>query len=201
MGFFEPPPPPSGPLALAVAEAGPPWFGPPEDVLAGVVAVEVVVARTDDTVVAVTGVRAYPTGFGFTLCVRLRALPGPDSWLWQHAGVLDHPLLAAGELPDEVLRFGVRFADGRKATTLDPHPYDTEQQPQGPVLLPHGGGGGGRAWDMDHWVWPLPPPGLVAFACEWPLRQIPETLVEIDSRLIIEAAGRAVQLWPNDGTP
>ncbi len=200
MRFFALPAPPAGPLMMPVAETGSPWLRPPQDVLAGVVAVEVVVARSDDTVVAVTGVRAFPTGFGFTLSVRLRTQPGPDTWLWQHAGVLDHPLLAAGELPDEVLRFGVRFADGRKATTLDPHPWDTEQEPQGPVLLQHGGGGGGRSWDMEYWVWPLPPPGLVAFACEWPLRQLSETLVEIDSLPIIQAAGRAAQLWPHDGT-
>jgi hypothetical protein len=34
--------------------------------------VAAVLARTEETVVAVTGIRAYPAGFGFTLALRLR---------------------------------------------------------------------------------------------------------------------------------
>jgi hypothetical protein len=62
----------------------------------------------------------------------------------------------------------VQFADGRKATNLDRSPYDPEgQAPDRPVLNQHGGGGGGAAWDMEHWVWPLPPAGPFAFVCAW----------------------------------
>jgi hypothetical protein len=32
----------------------------------------------EDTVVAVTGIRAYPAGFGFTLNLRLRSIAPPD---------------------------------------------------------------------------------------------------------------------------
>jgi hypothetical protein len=34
--------------------------------------VELIIARTDETVVAIAGIQAYPAGFGFTLCLRLR---------------------------------------------------------------------------------------------------------------------------------
>ena len=99
---------------------------------------------------------------------------------------------------DELLRFGVQFADGRKATNLDRRAHDPDQEPDRPVLNQHGGGGGGLAWDMEHWVWPLPPPGPFTFVCEWPARGIAESGAEIDAGSILEAAGRAVTFWPDD---
>ena len=33
---------------------------------------ELVIASTEETVVALAGIQAYPAGFGFTLCLRLR---------------------------------------------------------------------------------------------------------------------------------
>jgi hypothetical protein len=98
---------------------------------------------------------------------------------------------------DELLRFGVQFADGRKATNLDRPSYDPDREPDRPVLIQHGGGGG-LAWDMEHWVWPLPPPGPFTFVCEWPARGIEESGAEIDAGSILEAAGRAVTFWPDD---
>ena len=47
-------------------------------------------------------------------------------------------------------------------------------------------------------VWPLPPPGPVSFVCELPARGIPESRVEVDAQLILDAAGRAIRLWPED---
>ena len=69
------------------------------------------------------------------------------------------------------------------------------------MLFPDGGGGGGRRYDMRYWVWPLPPPGPVAFVCEWPAFGIPESRAELDARLILDAAARAVESWPEDGDP
>ena len=102
-------------------------------------------------------------------------------------------------MADDFLRFGVQFPDGRKATTLDRPPYDPEgQEPDRPVLRQHGGGGGGAAWDMEHWLWPLPPAGPFAFVCEWRGRGIAESRAKIDAASILEAAGRAVPLWPDN---
>jgi hypothetical protein len=66
------------------------------------------------------------------------------------------------------------------------------------VLNQHRGGVGGSAWDMEHWVWPPPPPGPLAFVCEWPARAIAESRAEINAGSILEAAGRTVTLWPDD---
>jgi hypothetical protein len=51
---------------------------------------------------------------------------------------------------------------------------------------------------MEHWVWPLPPPGPFTFVCEWPARGIAESRAQIDAGSILEAAGRAVTFWPDD---
>jgi hypothetical protein len=39
-------------------------------------------------------------------------------------------------------------------------------------------------------VWPLPPPGPLVFACEWPAAGMALTRHEIDAQPILDAAGR-----------
>jgi hypothetical protein len=199
MSFFEPLPSPPSLFVPEAADRQPVWLGPPANVLPGVVPVELLIARTDETAVAVTGgIRAYPAGFGFTLSLHLRASPPASSRD-------PYPFDAAfdwDQIADAFLRFGVQFADGAKATNLpryDLHHHD-DTEPIPPVLTAHGGrgGGGGRAWDADQWVWPLPPAGPLAFVCEWPARQIGESRVELDARSVRQAAERATTLWPDD---
>ena len=194
MSFFEPPAPPPVPVMHAAVVSPPPWLGPPLNALPGIAPVELVVARTDETVVALAGIQAYPAGFGFSLHVRLRNVSAREEQRLPQ--LMGYGPGSAEPLPDEFLRFGVQFADGRKATNLDRAPYDAEQAPDRPVLDQHAGGGGGAVWDMEYWVWPLPPPGPFAFVCAWPARGIPESRAEIDAGSILEAAARAVTLWP-----
>jgi hypothetical protein len=70
--FFEPPARPPEGVFRAVAVSPPAWLGSPHNVLPGIAPVELIIARTDETVVALAGIQAYPAGFGFTLCLRLR---------------------------------------------------------------------------------------------------------------------------------
>jgi hypothetical protein len=199
MSFFEPPPSPPASVTRAEVVSPPSWVGPPLNALPGVVPVELIVARTDETVVAVTGIRAYPTGFGFTLSLRLRHLSPRQQQVFPYA--FDYSPLEGDPLSDDTVRFGVQFADGGKATNLDRSPFaDDQEQPNPPVLSSGSGGGGGQAWDMEEWVWPLPPPGRFAFVCEWPGRDIPESRAEIDAGLIREAAERAMTLWPEQNS-
>ena len=195
MGFFQPPAPLTGRVYQAMAISPPASFRPPRNVLPGGAPITLIVARGDRTVVAVTGIQAYLAGFGFTLSLRLRNLSGREEHLLPY--LLDDAAVEADPLPDEFLRFGVQFADGRKATNLDQPPFDPEHEPDRPVLHQHGRGGG-SIWDREHWVWPLPPTGPLAFVCEWPARGIPESRAEIDAGVILEAAGRAVTLWPDE---
>jgi hypothetical protein len=195
MGFFDqlpsaPPPEPDAP------SPPPPAWMKPEAVIPGVVADEFLLARTDDAAVAVTALTGYPTGFGFTLSVALRHEDRGGRAF--DRGFL-HGLPPGEPLPPGFLRLGVQFADGSVATNLSGRPFPTDAEPTGPILLRGGGGGGGRRYDMSFWVWPLPPPGPVAFVCEWPAHGIPESRAQLDAQRILDAARRSVQLWPEGG--
>jgi hypothetical protein len=54
-----------------------------------------------------------------------------------------------------------------------------------------------RPQEVDLWVWGLPPPGPLAFVCEWPAPNIPETRAEMEAGLVL-GAGCAVAIWPDD---
>jgi hypothetical protein len=200
MSFFEPPPSREAPVAHSVVVAPPAWVGPPHNVLPGVVPAELIVAETDQTVVAVTALCVYPTGIGFTLSLRLRHLSSRERW--RYASLFGYGLPEGEPLPDELVRFGVQFADGRKATNLDRRP-PADSEPEGPVLIEQGGSGyGSPAWDTEEWLWPLPPPGPLTFVCEWPGRGIGLSRAEVDGDAIRQAAARAVTLWPEEsGSP
>jgi hypothetical protein len=199
MAFFEhpqrgedPEPPPA-----------PVWAGPPPNVLGAAVPLRLVLVRTSEVAIAVTDASAYPTGLSLTLSLRLReAIRDPrfDPIGHQLMGELRGHGQTGGssELPPELFRFGVQYADGRKATTVG-NPFSADAEPQGPILLPGSGGGGAREWDQSYWLWPLPPAGPLAFVCEWPVHDVALTRAEIDASLILEAAARAETLW--DETP
>jgi hypothetical protein len=180
-----------------------PW--PCPNVLPGIAPVAAVLARTEETVVAVTGIRAYPAGFGFTLNLRLRNLhPRERRGFWpfpESAG------RRGRELPADAFRLTIEFADGRSVTNVDPSPSDPEMPAFEQPMLRSGPGTGMEAtapfqdrwiWDMDYRVRPLPPPGPLAFICVWPGRGIPASRVEADGEAIREAANEAVTLWSDD---
>ena len=177
----------------------PAWVEPPADVVPGVVPVELVLARTPQRAIGLTGIRAYPTGFACTLHLRLRQIiPGEQSFFGIF-GMFDMlELDPAGELGDYYLRVGVGFADGRKATNLQRHRDFENGSPSDPpaLRLVRWEGYDRLAWEVDVWVWGLPPPGPLAFVCEWPARIIPETRVEIDAGLVLDAAATAVPFFP-----
>jgi hypothetical protein len=201
MSFFEPPPPPPEPPEPA---RQPEWLNPPTNVLGVALPWRLILARSESVAVLVDGATAYPTG----IALRVAALSRPTDSL--HDDPFDFPFghpatryrgHGTGELPPELLRIGVELADGRKATTLDPHPFGLgeDADPEGPLLTQGGGGGGGGSWRFDFWLWPLPPPGPLTFACEWPAKGIELTRVEVDASAAIEAAARAEVLWPEEG--
>jgi hypothetical protein len=146
----------------------------------GVVPVALLVARTDSHAVLIDNLLVYPTGFDFDLAVRRhprhprRHRSHPREW--------------------HELRLEVRFADGRSADN-DPGrwPRTAADQPPDPPWLYQStsGPGGGHAW-----LWGLPPPGPLVFACEWPAEQIPPSEAVVDAGLLLEAAARAQTLWP-----
>ena len=126
----------------------------------GVVQVAVLVARTDTHAVLVDGLLVYPTGFDFDLAVRRR--PGHP-----------HRHRHRGHLWGDDLRLEVRFADGRSADNNPrrwPRPSG-DQLPDPPLLYQStSGADGGHVW-----LWGLPPPGPLTFACHWPSAAAPAT--------------------------
>jgi len=196
-GFFEPPPPAEDPPPRPPS---PPWLRAPAGTLPGVVALELVVAATERVAVCVTRIGAYPSGFELDLVT----MAGGES------DELD-PMLFGGRrgpgprrgrdggIPADMLRFGVEFADGSKATNTAGRPGGADAEPSGPVLIGGGGGGGGGNWRQSVWIWPLPPPGPLTFVCEWPAAGVALTRHEIDAQLVLDAASRSQEIFSDRG--
>lgn len=138
LAFFEPPPPPDRVDEPEFSES-PPWWGPASNVVGASVALApLVLAKTDRAAVAVVGATAYPTGFKVFLTARLNTAAsmaslagerGHDFFMMQRL----HRLDPETELPEELLRFAVQFADGQKATNVATPP-DYDEEPRGPTL-------------------------------------------------------------------
>ncbi len=198
--FFQPPPPPSKPPR---SYRRPPWSGPPEETLPGVVALELLLAQSRKAAIYITHLDAYPSGFEFELKVVAAAGAEYEFDLdlfgrhWPRVGE------KRDELPPRLLRIGLQFADGGKATSISGPPYRPDETPSGPVMWAlSGSGGGGASWRQGYWVWPLPPRGELELVCEWPSGEIPLTRARLDAQLVIDAAVRAQLLFPEgDASP
>ncbi|MDG4785608.1 hypothetical protein O7626_06615 [Micromonospora sp. WMMD1102] len=194
MGFFDRPPVAPDPEPEPPAPPRPSWTKP-ESVFPGVVAEQRVLAHTDNAAIMISNLLAYPTGFEFTVTAVLRTPDRrPDL---PHHGIHRMGYWAGRHLPDQFLRVGVQFADGSSITNLDRHAFPPrDAEPAGPVLFAGSAESDDRRHVAQYWVWPLPPSGPVAFVAEWPGYGIPESRAEVDGQLVIDAAARAIRLWP-----
>jgi hypothetical protein len=154
-------------------------------------------------------VGAYPSGFELDLVTMAGdEVDELDPLLFEGRRLRRMGKGAASEIPDAMLRFGVEFADGTKATNTGDQPLtnlaggtshvstaasqsEAQHAPAGPVLHTGGGGGGGGNWRQDMWIWPLPPPGRLTFVCQWPEAGIELTRHDIDAQPILDAATQA----------
>jgi hypothetical protein len=202
VGFFDDLRPP--PRAEETEEETPEWISAPDGWVGALVPVQEIIGRSEEAAICLSRIVAYPVGFEVTLDAFTRSLiwgiPFDEASSEWHRG--EH-----GRPPAQLLRYGVEFADGRKATNLGgmlggtvvgmPINEDEEPDPAREIrLVPGGGHGGGRHSRQELWVWPLPPPGPVAFVCEWPKYRILETRVEVDAGSIRDAAKKATEIWP-----
>jgi hypothetical protein len=189
-----PEPPPERPL--------PAWSGPPANTLGGVVALELLVARSDKAAVWLGSATVYPTGVDFALAIRWR----PEFRdVTMYGRPWHYEPSPSGGLPDELFRAGIEFADGSKATTLGSGLGTTvaiagrpDDSPEGPLLLPRGGSGGAESRSQALWLWPLPSQGPLSFVCEWPALDIGLSRTQIDAARLQEAASRSRTLWEDD---
>jgi hypothetical protein len=202
VGFFDELKPPPRPQEHE--EEAPEWVSAPDGWIGAVLPVQELIGRSEEAAVCLTRIVAYPLGFEVTLDAFTRSLSRgyafDDAIADWHRGEQDRP-------PPQLLRYGIEFADGRKSSNIGGMFGGTvfamsaaDESAPDPAkdicLVPGGGYGGGRRSRQEVWVWPLPPPGPVAFVCEWPRYEIPETRVTVEANLIREAAGLAEAIWP-----
>ena len=180
----------------------PRWFGPPEDQLGIVVPQNVVLAHSERGVVALSHVAVYSTGVALEFLVLARRLARSEANRVFH----EQHMFEEKALPDALLRIGLELADGSRVSNLggwraQRTMMTPDAEPEGPILIPHGGGGGSSTGGQvtmrpGYWLWPLPPPGRLLISCEWPLVEIALTTVEIDGTAFVGAAEQARDLWP-----
>ena len=167
----------------------------PDGVIPGFARAGLFLIRGDEIAVAVGSVHAYPNGFEFTVHARLRH----DRFVWGTSPLDTLADPRTSQHPDQALRLGVLYADGRRARTGSYRPMPVvEDDGKHLVLREVGTGGTDRQWDGRFWVHPLPPDGPVTFIASWLLYGAGEQRAELDRSAIQKAAERAVTLWPED---
>lgn len=182
----------------------PPWFGPPEDELGAVVPLGLVAARSESGVVALSHATVYSTGLALDVIAAARGLSESQSNRLFHE---QHLFEEGEEPPAGFLRIGLELPDGNRVSNLGGRMgrrrfMKPDEEPDGPVLMEHGGGGGsgggGRVrMHSAFWLWPRPESGTLRFFCEWPVAEIPLSFVDLDAGELEASAGRAVRLWPS----
>jgi hypothetical protein len=123
------------------------WWTRPALLLPGDLESDFVVASTSEVAVVAHGIACYPTGFHFLLETVTR-YAGDHASDGEDYGDLLWGLRRGDELPPELLRFGVSYSDGQKATTLDAadamDDFEGSASSERPGLRLVLGGGGGR---------------------------------------------------------
>ena len=183
------------------------WSGPPALETGAILAVEQTVARSPNVTLRLPTIRAFSTGCMLDVEVvsRQGGLSEDDWWdLHSSAHIRSHQLRGGAPLPRKLLRLGVRYADGRTATTIGQRPRGTparDDPPAGPLLSYQPGNSGMHGRELGFggfglWLWPLPPAEAFEFAVEWPFGGIELTITELDGAAIAAAASRSASYWP-----
>ena len=196
MNFFESLPEPPPPPARARLTRSP-WRAS-DSVIPGSVAGELLLVRTEAVAVAVGSLRAYPNGLKFVVHVRLRRDDNTSPY-GLHDPFGNHDPRDRGKPQDDLLRLGVLFADGRRTANESGWRSERDYSESGePLLRAEGSGGSSRHWDGDFWLYPLPPDGPLTLIVSWPAYGVTEARGELAASAIRAAAGRALDLWPDD---
>jgi hypothetical protein len=204
--FFEPLPAGEETAARSWPEA-PPWSGPPALETGAVLAIEQTVARSANVVLRLPTIRVFRSGCMLDVEVvsRQGGLSEDDWWDLRTAAYGGyHGLHGGATLPRKLLRLGVRYADGRKATTIEQRLRrngSRDDPPAGPLLSMRPGSSGMHGRETGFagfglWLWPLPPAEVIEFAAEWPFGGIGLTIIELDGAAIVAAASRSASYWP-----
>lgn len=171
---------------------------PPRAAMPGLVAQRLILANRPTIAAWLEGLRAWPEGLAFELCV---AVP-PGSFRTDDDGypAIDFDLRHPRDR-SHLFEMGIR-SGGRSASNADETTWPgREPGPREFVLAPQAGGGGGSDetggdWRIGWWLTPLPTDGPVEFWCRWPLGGLDRHSVRVDVAVLTDAAARTVPLWP-----
>lgn len=124
----------------------------------------------------------------------------PDPSVHRHGSLgTDYPRVVD---VNKLLGEGISTTSGcasPRALTRKMHAEGREPSPSdGPLLMPKGGGGGGKRYDFTYWVWPLPPEGKLTFVCEWRARGLGPTAHEVNATAFRSAGASSTSIW-SDG--
>ena len=152
-------------------------------------AVDALLNHDENAMVAVSHLDVFPNGFRVNVVILLNPHREPDLRARMHQG------------PRQMVRIGVRFADGRaggrevRRGYLDV-PKDSEGIPTQPFVgFAGGGGGGNRGWSFGAWVFPLPPDGPLEIFVALPPPATGELSTVVDGSAVRAAAERARVIW------
>lgn len=178
----------------------PVWFGPPADELGTCLPASRVVGRSDNGAIALRSIVVYTTGLNLDLVAVARGISGSRAATFFH-GI--HGFELEDEISDAFIRVGLEYDDGSRVSNISGvrRMWQTKKEPDGPVLVQHGGGGGqaggGRVQvDATHWLWPLPPAAPLSLFVAWPAVDIGLSSTQLDGHAITEAAAKSQSLWP-----
>ncbi|MEU8378811.1 hypothetical protein [Streptosporangium sp. NPDC048865] len=171
---------------------------------------DLVLARTPNVAITLPTIQAFGNGclMNVNIVMRRHTL-SPGDFQALQLSVYPHMItgVSGGRLPDNLLRFGVRFADGAKATTVGQR-FDPARIPRDPPPAPRLswllGGVSMRSGDEDAgvatmglWLWPSPPRETFELAVEWPAGGIELSISLLDGAAVAAAAERSVAYWPD----
>lgn len=163
-----------------------PWQ-PPEEEFPGLVPVNtLLLGRTEQAAVAITGLSGYSAGFVIFVTARsgraltaVRGSAGPTrQGIWLRRGGLSASGCSSLTGP------------GSSASVAATGP-DHNSAPLRPILRPFLGGGP-RSHFSRWWARPLPP-GPLEFVCEWPAFRITGARPGIDGQLILNAVSQSIR--------
>jgi hypothetical protein len=174
-----------------------PRVAPPDDIIPAILSCNLLLVQTPDVAVYVSRLDVYPGGFEVNVVV-LSVEPSRDPFDLLRDVRNPH----GRDEPLRNLKFGLEFADGRRAWSIAT-PWDVaggakDNAPAGPVMIGRSGSGAGRRWEQTYWVWPLPPKDIMSFMCEWPERGIGLHQCAVSADLVRSAATTAIKVFTDD---
>ena len=173
------------------------WQDPTTPYLPVVLPYSHLLAKTDEAVVLLAGLQVFPDGVSIEINSYTRG--AARKRIERNYRGQGGRIMADGVVPEEFLRIGVAFPDGKKATNLESPWHRSEDAPEPDCGIESGrSSGGGGEYSESFWIWPLPTDGDFTIVCEWPVANILQTFTVMDGAEIRMAGESARLVWEDE---